>query len=140
MVDCGSFLFSLPHIRNQNSHQQQTTNNKQQTTNNKQHKHSKHRVVVEVVELKGSVRRRIEEKKGDEEQLTTAPIAKRRHLNIISVLEQKEKFPLRNINRNKIDGLIQKFLEELGEDVHEIMCNNDAVNYRGLDSDRENGS
>jgi hypothetical protein len=25
----------------------------------------------------------------------------------------------------------------LGNDVHELLCNNDAENYRGLDSDRD---
>jgi hypothetical protein len=42
----------------------------------------------------------------------------RKRLKLITVLEQNEKFPLRN--RNKIDGLIENFLEELGDDIHSL--------------------
>jgi hypothetical protein len=63
---------------------------------------------------------------------------KQRHLKIDLVLARKEKFPFRN--RNKIDGLIQEFLEKLGNDIHDMLCENEfagADTYDGLDSDRD---
>jgi hypothetical protein len=47
---------------------------------------------------------------------------------MILVLEQKETFPLQT--RNKTDELVENFLEELGNDVHTMLCS-------GLDSDRD---
>ncbi|OEU06163.1 hypothetical protein FRACYDRAFT_273134, partial [Fragilariopsis cylindrus CCMP1102] len=71
-----------------------------------------------------------------EQQQVIAAATKQRHLKIDSVLEKKEKFPLRN--RNKIDVLIKEFLEKLGDDIHDMLCgdNIDEI-YRGLDSDRD---
>jgi hypothetical protein len=62
---------------------------------------------------------------------------KRRLKLAITVLERNEKFPLRN--RNKIDELVETFLEELGDDIHEMLCDNDIDDgdYHGLDSDRD---
>jgi len=61
-----------------------------------------------------------------------------RHLQINSVLERKRNFPLRN--RNKIDDLIKEFLDNLGNDIHYMICDYDveaeAEDYDGLDSDR----
>jgi hypothetical protein len=67
----------------------------------------------------------------------TAAATKRRHLKISSVLERKGKFPLRN--RNKIDVLVKEFLENLGDDIHDMLCDNDvnSDNYCGLDSSRD---
>jgi len=63
-----------------------------------------------------------------------------RRLNMISVLERKEEYPLRT--RSKIDELLQEvidnFLEQIRDDVHDMLCEkNDSDNYRGLDSDRD---
>jgi hypothetical protein len=56
---------------------------------------------------------------------------------MILVLEQKETFPFRT--RNKTDELVENFLQELGDDVHDMICDNhiDADNYCGLDSKRD---
>ncbi|OEU08103.1 hypothetical protein FRACYDRAFT_250326 [Fragilariopsis cylindrus CCMP1102] len=58
---------------------------------------------------------------------------------MILVLEQKETFPLQT--RNKTDELVENFIENLEDDVHEMLCFNstdsDSDNYRGLDSDRD---
>ncbi|OEU10362.1 hypothetical protein FRACYDRAFT_247395 [Fragilariopsis cylindrus CCMP1102] len=42
-------------------------------------------------------------------------------------------------NRNSIDELVDRFLEEVEDSVHDLLCNNDvdADNYRGLDSKRD---
>jgi len=65
----------------------------------------------------------------------SAATKRRRHLRISSVLDPKEEFPLRN--RNKTDEQIKKFLENLGDDIHDMLCEDDLRNYRGLDSDRD---
>jgi hypothetical protein len=39
--------------------------------------------------------------------------------------------------RNKTDELVEIFLQELGDDIHDMFCSIDADNYRGLDSDRD---
>ncbi|OEU12801.1 hypothetical protein FRACYDRAFT_244076 [Fragilariopsis cylindrus CCMP1102] len=73
-----------------------------------------------------------------EQQQVIAAATKQRHLKIDSVLEKKGKFPLRN--RKKIDGLIQEFLEKLGDDIHGMLFDNqypDYDTYDGLDSDRD---
>ncbi|OEU07300.1 hypothetical protein FRACYDRAFT_251103 [Fragilariopsis cylindrus CCMP1102] len=77
-----------------------------------------------------------------EQQQVTAAATKQRDLKIGSVLERKEKFPLRN--RKKIDELIKEFLEKLGDDIHDMLCENTFENsftvadtYDGLDSDRD---
>ncbi|MGK3747418.1 MAG: hypothetical protein ACI90V_014282 [Bacillariaceae sp.] len=74
----------------------------------------------------------------EQERIATSAAAaakRRRHLKISSVLERKEEFPLRN--RKKIDVLIKEFLENLGDDIHDMLCENDLRNYDGLDSDRD---
>jgi vacuolar-type H+-ATPase subunit E/Vma4 len=48
------------------------------------------------------------------------------------VLEQKGEFPRRT--RNKIKELVENFLEELKDDIHELLCDNDADDYCGLNS------
>jgi hypothetical protein len=52
-------------------------------------------------------------------------------------LEQHGKFPVQN--RNSIDELVDSFLEQVGNSVHDLLCNNDADadNYHGLDSDHD---
>jgi len=32
---------------------------------------------------------------------------------------------------------MNRFLEEVGNTVHDLLCSNDANNYRGLDADRD---
>ena len=68
---------------------------------------------------------------------TTAAAKRRRLLKLISVLEKKDKFSLRT--RNKTDELVENFLENLEDDIHEMLCDNDfmAEDYGGLDSDRD---
>jgi hypothetical protein len=84
-----------------------------------------------------------------QEQQAAVDPRRRRHLKIISVLEKKEEFPLCNIN--KMDELIEEFLDKLETDVHALICNfsdddgyvdndndpGDDADYRGLDSDRD---
>lgn len=57
-------------------------------------------------------------------------------LKINSVLELKEVFTLRN-GKRKIDELIEIFLENLEDDIHDMLCDHKGVdeNYRGLDSE-----
>jgi hypothetical protein len=66
-----------------------------------------------------------------------AAAKRRRLLKLISVLERKEHFPL--FKRDEIDILIREFLFNLGDDVHDMICDDtiDAGDYRGLDSDRD---
>jgi hypothetical protein len=60
-------------------------------------------------------------------------------LKVISVLQQKVTYPARTIN--KIDDLVENFLEVLEIDVHYMLCDNDVYAdgsaYRGLDSGRD---
>ena len=74
---------------------------------------------------------------GEEEIVNTAAAKQRRLLKLISVLEKKAKFSLRT--RNKTDVLVENFLQVLGDDIHDMLCDNyiDAGNYSGLDSDRD---
>ncbi|MGK3734451.1 MAG: hypothetical protein ACI8RD_001886 [Bacillariaceae sp.] len=56
---------------------------------------------------------------------------------MISVLEGCDEYPLRT--RNKIDELVDNFIDELGDDIHDMICDNNITtreHYRGLDSDR----
>ena len=58
---------------------------------------------------------------------------------IMSILRRQEEFPLRQ--RTKLDELMMEFRTDLGNDIHEMMCENyDPENpndYRGLDSNRD---
>ena len=74
---------------------------------------------------------------GEEEIVNTAAAKQRRLLKLISVLEKKAKFSLRT--RNKTDELVENFLANLEDDVHDMLCanNTEAENYSGLDSDRD---
>ena len=74
---------------------------------------------------------------GEEEIISTAAAKQRRLLKLISVLEKKDKFSLRT--RNKTDELVENFLQVLGDDIHDMLCDNytEAENYSGLDSDRD---
>ncbi|OEU21478.1 hypothetical protein FRACYDRAFT_235104 [Fragilariopsis cylindrus CCMP1102] len=60
-----------------------------------------------------------------------------RHLKINSVLKRKETFPLRT--RNKVDVLVQEFLNKLEDDIHDMLCDNGEYDdeYRGLDCNRD---
>ncbi|OEU23669.1 hypothetical protein FRACYDRAFT_233841 [Fragilariopsis cylindrus CCMP1102] len=69
-----------------------------------------------------------------------AETQKEERMELISVvLEKKKKVPQRT--RNKIDKLVEQFLQDLGDDIHEMLCDTDEnVNsdiYRGLDSNRD---
>ncbi|OEU07105.1 hypothetical protein FRACYDRAFT_251839 [Fragilariopsis cylindrus CCMP1102] len=61
----------------------------------------------------------------------------RKFKKVNSILKKHGKFPVQN--RNSIDELVDRFLEEVEDSVHDLLCNNhvDADNYRGLDSDRD---
>jgi hypothetical protein len=67
----------------------------------------------------------------------TAAAARRRRLQLISVLEGFDGIPFQT--RNKTDELVEEFLGNLEEDVHDMLCDNNvnSDNYRGLDSDRD---
>jgi hypothetical protein len=56
---------------------------------------------------------------------------------LISVLERKEDFSLRT--RDETDELVGNFLDNLGDDIHDMLCDYsiDADNYHGLDSERD---
>ena len=36
---------------------------------------------------------------------------------------------------SKIDELVQEFIDNIEDDVHAMLCENDAENHHGLDSD-----
>lgn len=50
-------------------------------------------------------------------------------------LNENEEFSFRI--RNKIDELVQEFIDNTEGDVHAMLCENDAENHHGLDSDRD---
>ena len=86
---------------------------------------------------------------GGEQEAQAEQIARRQHQRqrkqerqrkfkkVNSILKKHGKFPVQN--RNSIDELVDRFLEEVEDSVHDLLCNNDvdADNYRGLDSDRD---
>jgi hypothetical protein len=81
----------------------------------------------------------------EDEQLAAAAAAaasasakKQRRLKLTSVLERFDKYP--NRTRNKTDELVERFLQDLGDDIHDMLCDNtdvDDEDYRGLDSERD---
>jgi hypothetical protein len=72
----------------------------------------------------------------EQERIVAATAAaRRRRLRLISVLEGCDEFPFRT--RNKTNELVDIFLEEFGDDIHDHLCITDAEDYRGLDSDRD---
>ncbi|OEU07425.1 hypothetical protein FRACYDRAFT_251230 [Fragilariopsis cylindrus CCMP1102] len=56
---------------------------------------------------------------------------------LIPILQRKGEFSLRS--RNKINELARAFLENLGNDIHDMLCDDDveADDYFGLDSNRD---
>ena len=56
---------------------------------------------------------------------------------LIPILQRKGEFSLRS--RNKINELARAFLENLGNDIHDMLCDDDveAEFLIGLDSDRD---
>ncbi|OEU23301.1 hypothetical protein FRACYDRAFT_267496, partial [Fragilariopsis cylindrus CCMP1102] len=77
------------------------------------------------------------EVEAEAETATAAAASERRRLHIlklISVLQRKVTYPTRTID--KIDHLVDDFLENLEDDVHQMLCSNDADanSYQGLDS------
>jgi hypothetical protein len=60
----------------------------------------------------------------------------RRLLRLISMLQSRDEFHIRN--RNKINELVENFLDQAEEDLHTFLCDNKQhENYRGLDCDRD---
>merc|ERR1719464_274650 len=57
--------------------------------------------------------------------------------NLMLIIQRRKKFPLRQ--RNKIPKLAGVFLEDLENDVHEMICdqNENGDRCQGLDSDRD---
>ena len=64
-----------------------------------------------------------------------AVAAEDRRLQYISILQRQGKFPLRQ--RNKLDTMIERDLLELGNDIHEYLCDRNKDYYQGLDSSRD---
>ena len=64
---------------------------------------------------------------------------KRRTLQLISVLQKKDDFFLQT--RNKMDVLVEEFLNKTRDDIHNMLCDNtdpgSGEHYLGLDSDRD---
>jgi hypothetical protein len=74
----------------------------------------------------------------DEGEKIAAADTERRRLDLISLLQRKDIFLTRT--RNKIDVLVKEFLDKTRNDIHEHLCNDNAVdsdNYHGLDSERD---
>ena len=81
-----------------------------------------------------------QEQEQEQEQIAAAKTARRAiRMKLISVLQQNEEFSFRA--RNKIDEQAETFLQNLGDDIHDMFCNNtrraDDEEYRGLDSGRD---
>ena len=72
----------------------------------------------------------------------SADAKKQRHLQIMSVIGQKENFSFRT--RNQMDELIKEFLHKVETDIHEMLCERIeceyGLNYHGLDSERDTES
>jgi hypothetical protein len=66
-----------------------------------------------------------------------AAAARRRRLKLISVLEGFDEIPFQT--RNRTDELVEEFLENLEDDVHDMLSGSsiNSDNYRGLDSNRD---
>jgi hypothetical protein len=59
-------------------------------------------------------------------------------VKLISVLEKTDEFSFRQ--RNKIDVLTERYLQDLENDIFDMLCeidDGDSEDYRGLDSDRD---
>ena len=75
------------------------------------------------------------QQEAEQDRITAAAACKRR-LRLISVLERSDEIPFRS--RDKTDELVEIFLCNLGDDVHDmIWSNDDREHCRGLDSDRD---
>lgn len=83
----------------------------------------------------------VEQQQAEAAEAAEAAVAetqKEERLELISVvLERKKKVPKQT--RNKIDKLVEKFLQDLEDDIHEMLCcnNDDPDDYCGLDSSRD---
>ena len=80
----------------------------------------------------------VEQQRAEAEAAAVAETQKEERMELISVvLERKKKVPKRT--RNKIDKLVEKFLQDLEDDIHEMLCcnNDDPDDYCGLDSSRD---
>ncbi|OEU12597.1 hypothetical protein FRACYDRAFT_243850 [Fragilariopsis cylindrus CCMP1102] len=62
-------------------------------------------------------------------QHAAADARRRRRLELITVLQKTEEFPFQS--KNKTDELVETFLENLKDDIHDMICSS------GLDSDRD---
>jgi hypothetical protein len=74
-----------------------------------------------------------------EQQAAADDDARRRkgRVKLVSVLEKTEEFSFRQ--RNKIDVLTERYLQDLENDIFDMLCelDDDPEFYRGLDSDRD---
>ena len=84
-----------------------------------------------------NVDEQVEQQQAEAAEAAVAETQKEERMELISVvLEKKKKVPKRT--RNKIDKLVEQFLQDLGDDIHEMLCcNNDDHDYCGLDSSRD---
>ena len=74
----------------------------------------------------------------EQEQIDAAAAAERRLPQLISLLQKKKTFLLRT--RDKMDELVEEFLGKIKDDIHDMLCDDNAIesdDYRGLDSDRD---
>jgi hypothetical protein len=71
------------------------------------------------------------------DQSEESAAADRKILELISLLQRKKKYPTRT--RNKIDRLVNRFLNQTKNDVHDMLCDNRiyADGYGGLDCERD---
>jgi uncharacterized membrane protein YqiK len=49
----------------------------------------------------------------------------------------QRKYELSARTRNKIDQLVEEFLDKTKNDIHDMLCDSNYENYRGLDSSRD---
>ncbi|OEU12766.1 hypothetical protein FRACYDRAFT_244039 [Fragilariopsis cylindrus CCMP1102] len=84
-----------------------------------------------------------DEQQTEQERITAAAAAaaaaaRMKRLELISVLQRFDEIPSQS--RNKTDELVDNFLTELGDDVHEMLSSNhtdEGGDYHGLDSDKD---
>eukprot|EP00751_Fragilariopsis_kerguelensis_P019343 CAMPEP_0170839086 /NCGR_PEP_ID=MMETSP0734-20130129/3785_1 /TAXON_ID=186038 /ORGANISM="Fragilariopsis kerguelensis, Strain L26-C5" /LENGTH=313 /DNA_ID=CAMNT_0011206661 /DNA_START=67 /DNA_END=1005 /DNA_ORIENTATION=- len=56
-------------------------------------------------------------------------------LKLTSLLERKKELPLRT--RNKLNELVKELLSHTKDDIHDMLCDQNEDDYRGLDSNRD---
>jgi hypothetical protein len=68
-----------------------------------------------------------EEQEQEQEQIDGA---EQRLPKLISLLQKKKEFSLRT--RNKIDVLVEAFLNNIRDDIHDMLCDDNRIESRGL--------